>query len=98
MFETLVQAGGDAAAALVTVDGNADDDAVDGRHLPQLGRVLEVVGLYLYGTDGPLARVYVGFVVHRGARLLFQFHEHVGELVERFALQRLSQRGILRHR
>ena len=55
MFETLVQAGGDAAAALVTVDGHADDDAVHGRHLTQTGGVFEVVGLDLDGADGPLA-------------------------------------------
>ena len=86
MVETLMQTGGDAAAALVAVDGYADDDTVDRRHLPQLGGMLEVVGLDLYGADGALARIYVGFVVHRRARLLFQFHEHVGQLVEILAL------------
>ena len=82
------------------IDPCADDgggDGGDGWHLPVFGGRMEVVFLYLYRADGPLAGVHVRAVVYRGVVAGFQVLEDDGQFVETFPLQFCPQRGILGH-
>ena len=59
--------------------------------------MLQVVSLYLDGADGTLSRVYVGRVVHVGARLLLQLLEHRREFGEGATFQLVAQGLVLGH-
>ena len=97
LVESLAQAAGDLLTACLAVDAYTYYYTRDGRQRAKLRGVLQVVGLYLDGADGPLRGVHVRLVVHVRARLPLQADEHLRELLQRATFQLVAQGWVLRH-
>ena len=82
---------------LVAVDINANNQRRDGRQFTTWHGMLKVIRLNLNGADGALAGVDIGLVVHVGTILGFQRYEHLGEFVQRTALEAGAELRILRN-
>ena len=97
-LQTGLQPPGDFLAPQLSVDADADDDTLHRRQLATRRRMLQVVGLYLDGTDGPLAGVHIGLIMHHRTRASLQFFKHLRQFCQRLALKAVAQLLVLGHR
>ena len=97
LLQSFPEPPGDLLPTQVTVDIDTYDETIHRRQLTPGCGVLQVVSLYLDRTDGALARIDIGRIMHVRAIPDFQFREHLRQLRQRFPFETIAQLLVLRH-